>query len=72
MDNGFSPKVHRLRQLTRPDQSEQELRKIEDVTVRNYAAAVLESENFTNQLYRKQMDYLIAIDEAAARILEEG
>ena len=52
--------------------AEMDLDKLEDVTVRTHAARVLESENFTNQLCEKVVEYVTAIDRSVDRIVNEG
>jgi len=72
LEQGFIPKVHHLRRLTRMSKTDVDLDKLEDVTVRTHAARVLESENFTNQLYERLAGYVTAIDDSATRIVNEG
>ena len=45
---------------------------LQDVTVRTNSARVLESENFTDEVFEKLHNYCAAIDSAVSRIVTEG
>ena len=67
LDQSFLPKLHALDDVTHPQStgdprsSQDEVR---DITVRNRAADVVESDDFTQQLLHRMRDYLNAIDSA--------
>lgn len=69
LDRGFIPKAHELRRVVRhhdgPDGTP-----VQDVTVRNHAARVLESDQFTEKLYDKLDRYFAAIATEVSRIVE--
>ena len=69
LDQGFLPKVRELTRLVRPAAGDPEYEHVEDITVRNHAARVLESEAFTQQLYIKVEQYYRAIDANLARVV---
>ena len=72
LDQGFLPKVRHLERLVRPTDTEAFAGDVLDVTVRNHADRVLESEVFTNQFVEELTDYCSEIDRSASRIVDEG
>lgn len=50
LEQAFVPKVHDLRKLTRPQEPGSEAPPVADVTIRHQAAAVLESDQYTESL----------------------
>ena len=69
LDHGFTPCAHRLVRLVRPTETEAHPSDVEDITIRNQSAQLLESENFTEQVYQKLEAYSKAIDAAVSRIV---
>lgn len=72
LDLNFLPKVEALAKLVRPNKEGEDRSSVADVTVRNQAAQIVESEKYTAQLYAKLEEYVRAIDESVTRILESG
>ena len=70
IDLGFLPKINNLNRLTREDAGNYELPEIEDITIRNHAAQVLESERFTAQFYQETERYLLAIEHAVSKFVD--
>lgn len=71
LEQGFNPKVSELLQLVRPTPSGAPASNVEDITVRNHVADVLDSENFTARLYKTLDVYLEGINRSASRIVGE-
>ena len=69
VDLGFLPKINNLNRLSQEDAGNYELPEIEDITIRNHASQVLESEQFTSQFYQETERYLLAIDRAVSKFL---
>ena len=75
MERNFLPRTKQLGRLVRPkpDSSpEYELDPdagIEDITIRNEVARVLESENYTDELFQVIRAYLESIDQEIDQIL---
>jgi hypothetical protein len=74
LDQGFLPKVRELEKLVRPADTAAAYRlddeeEVTDVSVRNQTAELLESEDFTDELFERTFRLLAAIDEEVARIL---
>ena len=71
LEQGFLPKVQNLARLVGPGYVDAHGHPAGDLTVRNTAAQVLESEAYTEQLYGRIRDYCEAIDREVARIIAE-
>ena len=71
VEQGFLPKAHSLEKLVRVGLEENALDDVRDVTVRNRASELLESEKFTGELCERAEKYFAAIDASVNRILEE-
>ena len=75
VEQGFLPRCRQLGRIVRPKREsskDYELdteNGIEDVTVRNEVARVLESENYTNELFELVRIYLESIDQEIDHIL---
>ena len=70
LDQGFIPKANELGRAIRPIEDDPDRStNIEDVTIRNYAVRLLESEDFTDQLYDKIAEYCVGIDASVSRIV---
>ncbi|QDT94664.1 hypothetical protein [Gimesia aquarii] len=69
LDLGFIPMNEQLIRLVRVVPDGIEKRRVEDVSVRNQAADLLKSENFTQELFEKLDEYLKAIDESVSQII---
>ena len=73
IERGFLPKCGRLNELCQsiPAALGKKTEDIEDITIRNHAAQVLESEKFTQQFYENTENYLFAINRAVGKITGE-
>jgi len=71
LDKNFIPRSRQLAQLVAPTESESFVGDIADITVRNHASKLVDSEDFTEQLYEKLAKYCHSIDGSASRILNE-
>lgn len=75
VEQGFLPRCKQLGRLVRPrfesakDYEIDEDANIEDITVRNEVARVLESENYTDELFQTVRAYLESIDQEIDHIL---
>ena len=75
VEQGFLPRCKQLGRLVRPkfesakDYEIDEEANIEDVTIRNEVARVLESENYTDELFQGVRAYLESIDQEIDHIL---
>ena len=67
LDHNFIPQVQHLDRLVRSHANPIKREEIQDITVRNQAATVINSDQFTQQLCQKIMEYLAAIDKAVNR-----
>lgn len=67
LELNFLPKLQALDESVQPKNENQEVR---DITVRNRAAQVLESDKFTLQMLHKMHDCLNAIDTALRQRIE--
>jgi len=72
LEQGFLPKSHYLRRITRPSSMSPGENYVQDVTIRHHVSQVLDSEQFTRGLHEKLSQYLEAIDSSILRILSEG
>jgi hypothetical protein len=63
LENNLIPRSQELHDLVRPDSPFAESgERIEDITVRNQAATLMGSQEFTEQLFKKTSQYLTEID----------
>jgi hypothetical protein len=74
LEQGFSPKIGELERLVRPADGSATYRldedeTVTDVTVRHQTAELLESEDFTDDLFERTFQLLAAIDKEVAAIL---
>ena len=53
LELGFLPKIKSLQKISRVGRSQSQLEEIGDLTLRNHVAQVLESEQFTEELFEK-------------------
>jgi len=72
LEHGFVAKTHDLVRQVRPSRGKPYSRHVQDVTVRNQAVQVLNSDNFTESVYDKLARYGEAIDVAVLRIINGG
>ena len=71
IERGFLPKCSRLNEICQPISEQSGEEEIEDITIRNHSAQVLDSEKFTHEFYENTQTYLVAIDQAVAKITGE-
>jgi hypothetical protein len=70
IERGFLPKVSDLERLVRPDSDTSgQQHDVTNLRVRNYAASVVSSDDFTHEQSRKLDDYLKAIEVEVSREL---
>lgn len=71
LELGFIPTNEQLIRLVRVVPDGIEKRRVEDISVRNQAAELLKSDDFTQALFEKLDEYLEAIDQSVNRIITE-
>lgn len=69
IERGFLPKVRDLERLVRPNPDAPGPSDVTNVRVRNYAASVIASDDFTHEQSRLLDEYLEAIDKQVSREL---
>ena len=69
LEKGFIPKANKLTSLLR--KKDHELESVKDITLRNQVNVLLESERYTDQLYRKISDYCESINRSVTEIERE-
>ena len=72
LEKNMIPRTRELQSLVQPDspfESGGEAGQVKDVTVRNQASALIESQEFTEQLFAKTRQYLKAIDRDVSKML---
>ncbi len=73
LDQAFIPKCLELTRLVRPINGEPpDERALEDVTLRTQAARILETETFTENVFKELSDYCNAIEGAVNKIASGG
>ena len=70
LELGFIPTNEQLIRLVREIPDGVEVRRVEDVSVRNQAAELLKSDHFTQEILDKLDDYLKAIDQSVTKIID--
>lgn len=66
LDNGFIPKARSLSRTLQ--ESENDVTLVSDTTVRQQAAELIDSNRFSERLYKKIGELLVAIDEDVSSI----
>ncbi|MBW3538777.1 MAG: hypothetical protein KY476_00755 [Planctomycetes bacterium] len=69
LERGFLPRTRELRKLVNLADPDYEFDEVEDITVRNDAGKLLESDIFTANLHEKLAAYLQSIDDSVKHIL---
>lgn len=72
LEQGFVPKVHELRRLTRQHDPAAGATTVSDVTVRNHVTSVLEGERFTVGLNDSLEEYLNSIKKDVSDVVSRG
>ncbi|QDU53451.1 hypothetical protein [Gimesia panareensis] len=70
LELGFLPKNQQLIRMVRELPEGLEKRRVEDISVRNQAAELLKSDRFTQELFVKLEEYLVAIDQSISDIID--
>lgn len=68
LERNMIPKTKEFQSLVRPDSAFDTGSRVQDITIRNQAKTLQESQEFTEQLYQKTSQYLDAIDREVGRI----
>ena len=68
LENGFLPKANGLRELVEVSEQGIGSDNVNDVTVRNHSAQLLERARFTDKLFSRFDECVAAIDEKVSRI----
>lgn len=69
LDLNFQSKLKSLERLVRSSKTAEERAQIADVTIRNHASQLLESEAYAARLYAQLDEYAQAIDEQVSRVV---
>ena len=72
LEQGFVPKVHELRKLTRQHDPASGSQPVADLTVRSHVLSVLESERFTVGLNETLENYLNSIKREVSEVVSRG
>ncbi|QDU06294.1 hypothetical protein V6x_60460 [Gimesia chilikensis] len=70
LELGFLPKNQQLIRMVRVLPEGVEKRRVEDISVRNQAADLLKSDQFTQELFTKLDEYLEAIENSIEGIID--
>lgn len=62
LEMGFVPKLKQLQKVSRVGKSQSQLEDIADLTVRNHVSQVIETEQFTDELYQRLKEYTEALE----------
>lgn len=68
LERNLIPRTREFQTLVRPDSAYDTGTNVEDITIRNQVKTLMESQEFTEQLYRKTSQYLEAIDREVGRM----
>jgi hypothetical protein len=73
LENNLVPRTREMHELVKPDSPFNTSEgSVKDVTVRNQAANLLESQDFTEQLFLKTRQYLETIDRDISGMLRQS
>jgi hypothetical protein len=72
LEQGFVPKVHDLKKLTRQHDPASGTAPVADLTIRSYVSAVIESDRFTARLNDTLESYLNAIQKDVSGVVSRG
>ncbi|QDT94438.1 hypothetical protein [Gimesia algae] len=70
LELGFIPVSEQMIRLVRELPDGVEKRRVEDISVRNQAAELLKTDEFSQELFEKLDQYLAAIDQSINRIID--
>ena len=68
LERNLIPRTKEFQGLVRPSSEDDTGSSVKDITIRNQAKTLQESQEFTEQLYRKTSQYLTAIDQGVGRL----
>lgn len=68
LERNLVPRTREFQGLVRPTSEFDSGENVQDITIRNQARSLLESQDFTEQLYKKTSQYLAAIDREVGRL----
>jgi hypothetical protein len=68
LERNMIPRTREFQVLVRPDSAFDTGSQVQDITIRNQVKTLQESQEFTEQLYRKTSQYLDAIDREVSRL----
>jgi hypothetical protein len=68
LERNMIPRTRDFQALVRPDSAFDTGSNVQDITIRNQAKTLQESQEFTEQLYQKTSQYLNAIDREVSRL----
>lgn len=72
LENNLIPRTRELHELVKPDSAfDTSEGSVKDVTVRNQAANLLESQEFTEQLFVKTRQYFETIDQSVGNMFSQ-
>jgi len=72
LERNLIPRTKEFQGLVRPSSEDDTGDSVKDITIRNQAKTLQESQEFTEQLYRKTSEYLTAIDQGVGRMTGAG
>lgn len=68
LERNMIPRTTEFQTLVRPESAFDTGSDVQDITIRNQAKSLQESQEFTEQLYQKTSQYLDAIDREVGRL----
>lgn len=71
LENNLIPRTRELHELVKPESAESSGDTVKDVTVRNQASNLLESQDFTEQLFSKTRQYFETIDKSVGGMFSQ-
>ncbi len=72
LEQGFIPKVHELKKISRQPDPASGAAPVADVTIRSYVSGVVESDRFTGGLVESLEKYLNAIQKDVSEVVNRG
>ena len=72
LEQGFIPKVHELKKISRQPDPASGAAPVADVTIRSYVSGVVESDRFTGGLVESLEKYLNAIQKDGSEVVNRG
>jgi hypothetical protein len=72
LEQGFIPKVHELKKISRQPDPASGAAPVADVTIRSYVSGVVERDRFTGGLVESLEKYLNAIQKDVSEVVNRG